>query len=56
LRFSIFVIALIIPQNKKRLINFMKEFCADHSLSEVKASRLDFKYKQLLLQNIIHRG
>lgn len=47
-----FVIALIVPQRKKRIVNFMKRFCADNNLPEVKGSLLTTPQKQKLLNNL----
>lgn len=46
-----FVIAMLVPQRGKRIVNFMKKFCLKHKLSEVKAAKLSFSQKQ----NIFNR-
>lgn len=47
-----FVIAMIAPQNGKRIVNFMRGFCAKHELQEVKGSKLDFTQKQFILNRL----
>jgi hypothetical protein len=44
-----FVIAFVMPTNKKRLDNIVKRFCATHAILEIKASNLSFPLKQELL-------
>ncbi|MEA3449785.1 MAG: DUF3800 domain-containing protein [Patescibacteria group bacterium] len=46
-----FVIAMLLPVNKKRIKNFTRRFCAKLGHDEIKASRLDFVQKQ----NLIHK-
>jgi len=41
-----FVLAMLAPQNNKRIINLMKRFCAANNLPEIKASKLSFPQKQ----------
>lgn len=47
-----FVIALIVPQKSKRIMNFMKRFCIDNSLQEIKAYNLAFSQKQELFNKL----
>ena len=47
-----FVIALLTPQRNKRIINFMKNFCAKNSIQEVKASELFFSQKQFIFNKL----
>jgi hypothetical protein len=47
-----FVIALIVPQRAKRVVNFMKEFCVEYDLKEVKASLLSFPQKQHIFNKL----
>jgi hypothetical protein len=47
-----FVIAMLSPQRNKRIINFMRKFCAKNSLQEIKASRLDFSQKTELFNKL----
>src|SRR3990167_4771873 len=47
-----FVLAMLAPQNNKRIINFMKRFCASNHLPEVKASRLSFPQKQEIFNKL----
>ncbi len=47
-----FVIALIVPQRKKRIVNFMKRFCAENKLQEVKGTLLSTPQKQKLLNHL----
>ena len=47
-----FVLAMLAPQNNKRIINFMKRFCAANHLPEVKASRLSFPQKQEIFNKL----
>ncbi len=48
-----FVIALLIPQKTKRISNFMKEFCAENELEEIKAYELEFSEKERLFIRMI---
>lgn len=47
-----FVIAAIVPQRGKRIVNFMKDFCVENGLSEVKASVLPFSQKQFIFNKL----
>ncbi len=47
-----FVISLLIPQNNKRISNFIKKFCIKNNIGEVKASSLSFEQKQLLFNKL----
>ncbi len=47
-----FVIAMLAPQNSKRIVNFMKRFCIGKSIPEVKASQLTFSEKTHLLNKL----
>lgn len=47
-----FVIATIVPQRSKRIVNFMKDFCVEHNLKEVKASILTFPQKQHIFNRL----
>jgi hypothetical protein len=47
-----FVIAFIMPQKGKRIANFMKTFCAENGLEEVKAYQLSFPQKQVLFNKL----
>ena len=47
-----FIIALIVPQNGKRIANFMKQFCAKNNLKEVKAAQLSFSQKQEIFNRL----
>ena len=47
-----FVIAVVAPQNKKRLDNIVKHHCAANGLVEIKATLLTFPAKQDLLRKI----
>lgn len=47
-----FVITLFAPQKSKRIINFMRKFCAKNSIQEVKASQLSFPIKQLIFNKL----
>lgn len=47
-----FVIAIIVPQNSKRISNFMKKFCARNNLQEVKAAQLSFVQKQEIFNRL----
>ena len=48
-----FVIALVIPQNCKRIKNIIKHFCSANKLEEVKACQLKFPEKQNLLKKLV---
>jgi hypothetical protein len=43
-----FVIAVLIPENKKRISNLIKRFCGKNLIKEIKASQLSFEQKQFL--------
>ena len=47
-----FVIALLVPQNSKRILNFMRDFCAANHIVEIKGSLLSFPQKQMLLTKL----
>ena len=47
-----FVIVMIVPQRGKRISNFMKVFCAQNNLKEVKASKLTFPKKQEIFNKL----
>ncbi len=47
-----FVIAIIVPQNAKRIANFMKRFCVKNNLEEVKAAQLSFSQKQEIFNKL----
>jgi hypothetical protein len=47
-----FVLVLLTPQNSKRIINFIRKFCARHNLNEVKASRLTVPQKQEIFNRL----
>lgn len=49
-----FVIALLYPQNKKRILNIAKHFNAKIGGDEIKASQLSFPDKQELLAKLNH--
>ena len=41
-----FVIAMLVPQRSKRIVNFMRRFIAQNGLSEVKGTLLTTPQKQ----------
>lgn len=47
-----FVIAMLLPVNKKRVLNFMKKFGAKIEDDEIKASKLSFPQKQNLMYKL----
>jgi Protein of unknown function (DUF3800) len=47
-----FILVLFAPQRGKRIVNFMRKFCAKNNLSEVKASRLSFPQKQEIFNKL----
>ena len=47
-----FVIAIIVTQKSKRIVNFMKDFCVEYNLNEVKASLLTFSQKQYIFNKL----
>lgn len=47
-----FVLALLAPQRSKRIVNFMRKFCARNNLPEVKASNLSFSQKQEIFNKL----
>ena len=47
-----FVIAALLPTNKKRIKNFAKKFCAKYNKAEIKASQLSFPSKQNLIYKL----
>ena len=47
-----FIIALLAPQRVKRITNFMRRFCAEHAIPEVKASQLSFSQKTFILNRL----
>jgi hypothetical protein len=47
-----FVLVLLAPQNSKRIVNFMRKFCARNNLKEVKASRLSTPQKQEIFNRL----
>lgn len=47
-----FIIALLAPQRVKRITNFMRKFCAEHAIPEVKASQLSFPQKTFILNRL----
>lgn len=47
-----FVIAMLVPQNSKRIVNFMRKFCARNKLTEVKAAELSFPQKQKIFDRL----
>ena len=47
-----FVIAMLVPQKGKRIVNFMKNFCIKNNLQEVKASQLSFSHKQEIFKKL----
>ncbi len=47
-----FVIAMLLPVNKKRIKNFTRRFCAKMGHDEIKASKLKFAQKQNLLYKL----
>lgn len=47
-----FVLVLLAPQHPKRIINFMRKFCAKHNLPEIKASNLTVPRKQEIFNKL----
>ena len=47
-----FVIAMLVPQRSKRIVNFMRRFIAQNGLSEVKGTLLTTPQKQNLIHQI----
>jgi len=47
-----FVIALINPNNSKRILNFMRKFCVKNTIQEVKGSQIDFSQKQDIINKL----
>ena len=47
-----FVLVMLAPQRPKRIINFMRKFCARHNLSEIKASELSVPLKQEIFNKL----
>ena len=47
-----FVLAMFAPQRPKRIINFMRKFCARHNLPEIKASKLSVPLKQEIFNKL----
>jgi hypothetical protein len=47
-----FVLAMLAPQRSKRIINFMRKFCARNNLREVKAAFLTFPQKQEIFNRL----
>lgn len=47
-----FVIAMLVPQRGKRIVNFMKKFCLKYGLIEVKAAQLSFPQKQRIFDRL----
>jgi Protein of unknown function (DUF3800) len=47
-----FVIAMLLPQRSKRIVNFMRKFCAENDLLEVKGSKLTFPEKQEIFNHL----
>lgn len=47
-----FIITLLAPQRSKRICNFMRKFCAESKIQEVKASQLSFSQKQALFNKL----
>lgn len=47
-----FVIAMLLPQRNKRIVNFIKRFVVENNIQEVKASLLSFPDKQDLLYKL----
>lgn len=47
-----FVIAMLVPQKPKRISNFVKKFCAENKLLELKGSQLSFPQKQELFNKL----
>jgi hypothetical protein len=47
-----FVIAMLTPQKPKRIVNFMRKFCAQNGLREVKGSLLTFPEKQAIFTKL----
>jgi predicted DNA-binding protein YlxM (UPF0122 family) len=47
-----FVIAMFVPQKPKRVVNFMRRFCAEKGLQEVKGSLLTFSEKQEIFNHL----
>ncbi len=47
-----FVLVLLAPQRNKRIVNFMRKFCARNNLPEVKASKLTFPQKQEIFNKL----
>lgn len=47
-----FVLVMFAPQRPKRVINFMRRFCAKHNLSEIKASKLSVPRKQEIFNKL----
>lgn len=47
-----FVIAMFIPLKPKRIKNLVKNFCASYNINEVKASRLEFPEKTILINKL----
>lgn len=47
-----FVLAMLAPQRSKRIINFMRKFCARHNLTEIKASKLSVPRKQEIFNKL----
>lgn len=47
-----FIIAIIVPQKGKRIVNFMKRFCAKNNLNEVKAAHISFSQKQEIFNKL----
>ena len=47
-----FVLVMLAPQRSKRIINFMRRFCAANNLREVKAAFLTFPQKQEIFNRL----
>jgi len=47
-----FVLAILVPQRPKRIVNALKKFCAHFGITEIKASKLSFSQKQSIFQKI----
>ncbi len=47
-----FVLAMLSLQRPKRIINFMRSFCAKHNLPEIKASQLSVPRKQEIFNKL----
>lgn len=47
-----FIVAIIVPQKSKRIVNFMKRFCVKYKIKEIKAAQLSFSQKQEIFNRL----